>query len=233
MINDQLEIEKGTKMVVTLRENALPEIEEFHDGISLGKGSYSHEAYANAILQSLEYEAVRTPLLPKNTIYYSEGPSQINVFFEVPSQSRKAYYHEAVIDDVPYPNLVFGIVLKEQETKKIITRVYIAALEDEFVTNEESKVFCYPYTNVSNSDFSVCWGSHQLTAIERVTQLSSLPEQFFNTPNSDSYYSGSNSSSLSYRDLVEEIKGKAFPEKYLKPTGLSLQDWIRKTTSLI
>ncbi|MFC5402377.1 hypothetical protein [Cohnella soli] len=227
----QLEKETGTKMVITLREHGLPSVEEFHDGVSMGEGVYTHEAVAEAVIQSLDYEAIRTPILPRNTIYYSEGPGRRYVFLEIPPHRRTAFYHKAKIKDVPFPRLLIGFQLTARKEQLAITQVYVAALEDQIIPNEESKVFFYPYTNVN--DYVVCWGGQQLPNIERVAQLATIPELFFNSPNSDCYYSTANLSKKPYRELVESIKGKSFPDDYLKPTGLGLQEWISKLSSSI
>lgn len=229
MVQNAKEKETGSKMVITIREHGMPSIEEFHDGVCMGEGVYTHEAVVSALLQSLDYSAINTPILPRNSIFYSEGPSKRYVFLEIPPHRRKVFYHEAAIEDVAFPRLVFGFECSVRENKLAITDVYVAALEDQVIPNEESKVFFYPYTNVANT-FSVCWGGQSLPSIERVSQLGTIPELFFNSPNSDCYYAGSNLSIKPYRALVEEVKGKTFPDKYLKDTGMNLQDWIRKMT---
>ncbi|MFD2614618.1 hypothetical protein [Paenibacillus gansuensis] len=225
----QLEKETGSKMVIVIRDHGLPTIEEFHNGVSLGEGVYTHEAVVSALFQSLDYSAIMTPILPRNTLFYSEGPSKRYVFLEVPPQNRKVFYHDAEIEDVAFPRMVFGFECMVQENKLTITKVYVAALEDQIIPNEESKVFFYPYTNV-DSTFTVCWGSQKLPLIDRVSQLGTIPELFFNSPNSDCYYSSSNLSKKPFRALVEEVKGGTFPENYLKDTGLKLQEWIHKLT---
>lgn len=224
----QSEKETGVKLVITLQEHGLPSIEEYHDGVSLGSGVYTHEAVASAVIQSLEYSAIKTPILPRQTIFYSEGPSKRYVFLEIQPHRRTVFYHEAKIDDIAFPRLVFGFECTVREKKLMITETYVAALEDQIIPNEEAKVFVYPYTNVSQSNFSVCWGTQSLPVIDRVSQLGTIPEMFFNTPNSDCYYSDSNLSGLKYRELVEQVKGKTFPDKYLKDTGFTLEQWIHK-----
>lgn len=228
----QIEKDTGTKVVITIREHGLPTIEEFHEGVSLGVGSYTHETIALSVIQSLDYTAIKTPILPRNAIYYSEGPSKRYIILEIPPHRRKVFYHNAVIEDVPFPRLLFGFELMVREANMDIANVFLAALEDQIVLNEESKVYFYPYTNVTNS-FSVCWGGQKLPSIERVSQLATIPELFFNSPNSDCYYSDANNSKLPYRELVEQIKGKSFPDEYLKMTGYGLQEWIQKMTSSI
>lgn len=224
------ENETGSKMVIAIRDHGLPTIEEFHNGVSLGEGVYTHEAVARALLQSLDYSAIKTPILPRNTIFYSEGPSKRYVFLEIPPHRRKVYYHEAEIEDVAFPRLVFGFQCTMNENKLAITEVYVAALEDQIILNEESKVYFYPYTNVSNETFDVCWGGQRMPMIERVSQLGTIPELFFNSPNSDCYYANSNLSKKPFRALAEKLKGKSFPDTFLKDTGFKLQEWINKLT---
>lgn len=227
-----LEKETGSKVVITIRDHGLPTMEEFHDGVSLGSGCYTHEGIARAIIHSLDYEAIRTPILPRNTIYYSEGPSKRNVFIEIPPHRRNVLYHTAKIKNVPFPRLIFGFELTLRNEKMAITDVKIAALEDQIIPNEDSLVYYYPYTNVQNT-FSVCWGGQMLPSIERVSQLSTFPELFFNSPNSDCYYHDANISKMKYRELVTQIQGKSFPDEYLKPTGYGLQEWMRKMINSI
>lgn len=223
------DVSTGNEMVIRIRDHfALPIVEEYANGVKVGEGVYTHEAVANAILQSLETGMVRTPVLPRGALHYVElSKSRRFVFIEVPPQCRKAFYHEAVIEDVPFPRLVFGFELHEREKKWAIAHVYLAALEGQIIPTEESMVFFYPYTNVQGN-FQVCWGGQQLPQIERFSQLSTFPELFFNSPNSDCYYYDANISKMSYRELVTKIQGQTFPQEYLKPTNLTLQDWFNR-----
>ncbi|MFD1130759.1 hypothetical protein [Paenibacillus sp. PDC88] len=219
----------GNEMVIRIRDHyALPIVEEYIDGVKVGEGIYTHEAVASAILQSLETGLVRTPVMPRGALHFVEiTKSRKFIFMEVSPQNRKAYYHEAVIEEVPFPRLVFGFEIHERDKKWAISQVYLAALEDQIIPNEESMVFFYPYTNVKDN-FQVCWGSQQLPDIERLSQLSTFPELFFNSPNSDCYYYSSNNSNMNYRELVTKIKGESFPQEYLKPTNLTLQAWFNR-----
>ncbi|QHW35572.1 hypothetical protein GZH47_32320 (plasmid) [Paenibacillus rhizovicinus] len=231
----ELERESGTKMVITIHEHALATMEEFHNGASMGAASYSHEEVAIALLHSLETNANRTPILPRNAIFYSESTSRRFVLLEIPPQRRDVYYHQmtakARIKNVPFPRLIVGFELHVRAEKMQIAEMFVAALEDQEIPNEDSKLYNYPYTNVN--DFVVCFGGQQLPEIERVSQLATIPELFFNSPNSDCYYSNANNSKKPYRELVEELKGKSFPDEYLKPAGVTLQEWIRNMSSSI
>lgn len=229
-LSAQIEKETGAKMVITIREHGLPSIEEFSDGVSMGEGVYSHEGVAKALLQSLDYSAIRTPILPRNAFFYSEGPMIRFCFMEIPAHKRTVSYHKAVLKGVPFPRLVFGFKMMLQQEKLQIADVMVAALDSESIMNEDSKVYFYPYTNVER-DFTVCWGGQQLPTLNRISQLTTFPEMFFNSPNSDCYYNSANLSKKTYRELVESLKGKKFPDEYLKSTGYTLQEWINKLST--
>lgn len=220
---------KGNELVIRLRDHGLPLIEEYQNGIKLGEGMYTHEAVAQAILRSSDTNGFITPMLPRGTIRYVEvnGGWRNYCFIEIPPHRRTVYYHEAVIEDIPFPRLVFGFELMQRDGKHDITKVMLGALEDQCLPNEDSEVFFYPYTNVT-SDFTVCWGGSQLPSLDRVSQLSTIPELFFNSPNSDCYYSSANVSNKPYRELVESLKGEEFPDAYLKKTGRKLSEWIEE-----
>ncbi|OME69177.1 hypothetical protein BK120_33895 [Paenibacillus sp. FSL A5-0031] len=228
----QIEKETGTKMVITIQEHGMPSIEEFSNGVSMGSGAYSHEAVVRAIMQSLEYNAIQTPILPKNAIMYFEGPMQRYCVMEIPAHKRTAFYHEAVLKGVPFPRIVMVFKLQLQKKELHIMDVYVGALASDAINIEDAAVYFYPYTNVKE-DFSVCWGGQQLPIIERISQLSTFPDLFFNSPNSDCYYHSANNSKKTYRELVGLLKGKKFPDEYLKATGYTFQEWIKKFTSSI
>jgi hypothetical protein len=217
------------ELVIRLRDYGLPVIEEYQNGIKLGEGMYTHEAVAHAILRSSNTNGFATPVLPRGAICYTEanGGWKSCCFMEFQPHRRTAYYHEAVIEDVPFPRLIFGFELMQREGKYDITKVMLGALEDQCLLNEDSEVYFYPYTNVQN-DFKVCWGGSQLPSLDRVSQLTTIPELFFNSPNSDCYYSSANASNLPYRELVEKLKGREFPDEFLKKTGRKISEWIEE-----
>lgn len=225
---------KGNEVVIRIRDYGLPIIEEYQNGIKLGEGMYTHEAVAQAIIRSSDVSGFATPVLPRGTIHFTEAntKSRHYCFLEVPPHRRTVYYHEAVIEDVPFPRLIFGFELMQRDGKYDITKVMIGTLEHQCLPNEESDVYFYPYTNVQ-SDFTVCWGGAQLPSLDRFSQLSTIPELFFNSPNSDCYYSTANVSQLPYRELIEKLKGSDFPDSYLKKTGRKLSQWVEEMAPVI
>lgn len=223
--------ETGNNYLIRLCEDSLPEVIEFQNGIKVGEGLYTNEHVAEALIHAKGLQAFKTPILPRGCVAYVESTFKSFVFFEVPAHQRKVFYHEAEIENIPFPNLVFGYELYSREESFEMGKVFLVALADGII-NESSEVFHYPFTNVEDN-FEVCMGSTQRPQLNRVSQLSTMPELFFNSQNSDCYYSRANRSGLTFRALMEEIKGKEFPEKYLKTTGYSLSDWITRLVSLI
>ncbi|WP_336775337.1 hypothetical protein [Paenibacillus sp. MMO-58] len=224
-------METGIKMVITLAEHSLPVIEEYSNGVRMASGQYSSESVVQAILLSMGTINNRTPILPRNALFYAEGPGMRFCVIEMPAQTRKAFYHEAEIKAVPFPRLLFGFKLYAEQEQFKITDVMVAALESDTIVSDEAKVYFYPYTNVNNSvDYRVCWGGTTLPRLNHISQLSTIPELFFNTPNSDSYYSSANLSGLTYRELTNSLTGLAFPDSILKPSGLTLKSWIDQIT---
>lgn len=224
---NSVEKEIGNEFVIRLRDDSLPIIEEYQNDIKLGEGLYLHEDVAEALVRSYTTGVVQTPILPRGTLYYTESHEGMACFcfMEVPPHRRTVYYHEAIIEDIPFPRLIFGFELKKGDQYQI-SKVWIGAVDDQ-CPNEESEVYYYPYTNVY-PDFKVCWGSAELPRLARISQLTTIPELFFGSPNSDCLYSSANQSGMSYRELVETIKGQEFPTTYLKKTGLSLEQWINR-----
>lgn len=222
------EQEYGNELVIRLREHSLPIVEEYQSGIKIGEGMYTHEAIVHSIYHSTNTSGgFATPILPKGTIQYATDDAGLRsyCFFEVQPQNRRVYYHEAVIENIPFPRLIFGFELISKEDKQEITKVFVGALESQSITNEDSEVYFYPYTNV-DANFQICWGGQQLPSLERISQLTTIPELFFNSPNSDCYYLSANISGMTYRELVEQVKDKEFPDAYLKKTGVTLSEWI-------
>lgn len=229
-----MEKETGNKVVITLQDHGLPMIEEYSKGICIGRASYTHEDVVGSLFHSLEYTAIQTPLLPTNALKYLEGPMQSTCVLEIPASNRTAYYHEAVIKNVPYPRIIMAFKLKKNDNKFRIEKVFVAALLSDDLTDEGMKIYRYPYTNVyGDHDYSVCWGSQRLPELDRISQLSTIPDLFFNTPNSDSYYHSANNSKMPYRELVDSLKGKKklFPDEYLRPTEYTLGEWIKAMDS--
>jgi hypothetical protein len=222
---------KGNELIIRLRDHNLPVVEEWQNGIKLGEGMYTHEDVIHALSRSSDVTGFVTPLLPRGGIQYTEtqGGWRNYCFMEVPPHRRTVYYHKAVIKNIPFPRLIFGFELMPRDEKQTISKVMVAALEDQILTNEDSEVYYYPYTNVQN-DYTVCWGGSSLPELDRISQLGSIPELFFNSPNSDCYYDSANASKLKYRELIEKLKGKTFPDEYLKKTGLKLSEWINELT---
>ncbi|MDK8193048.1 hypothetical protein QP794_23440 [Paenibacillus sp. UMB7766-LJ446] len=223
----------GNQFIIVLKDNSLPEVLEFQNGVSVGKGTYSHEALAEAIVLSNNISSHVTPLLPQGCIKFVEGSLKSYCFISVKGRNRPLYYHEAEIQDIPFPTLIMGYELLKENNGAgyIVNNVYVVTVDEEFI-NEDTEVFVYPYSNVGE-DYQVCLGSTQLPEIQRISQLSTYPELFFNGQNTDCYYSHANESKYSFRELLEQVKGREFPSSYLKPIGMNLHEWMTSIALVI
>jgi hypothetical protein len=229
-MNVSLNIEdEGNVQIIKISDFNLPYVEDYQDGIKTGEGYHSHEAIANAFKPPVELGSFATPILPRGTLYYSEvtDGSKCTCFLEIAPHRRSIYYHEALVDEVPFPRLVFGFELLHRGDEYVITRAFLGACESYGVLNEDSEIYLFPYSNV-RSDFVVCWGGTERPILTRISQLTTIPELFFNSTNSDCYYNTANSSNLPYRELLETLKGKDFPEEYLKKSGKTLFKWVNE-----
>lgn len=223
--------DKGNVQIIKISDYSLPYVEDYQDGIKIGEGYHTHEA----IVEAFKPDAadigivITTPILPRGALHYSinSDGSRVTCFLEVAAHCRSIFYHEAKIDEVPFPRLIFGFQLLHDKDEYVISKVYLGACESYGVLNEDSDIYLFPYSNVKD-DFTVCWGGTERPILNKISQLTTIPELFFNSANSDCYYNSANLSNLPYRELLESLRGKEFPEEYLKKSGYTLSDWINK-----
>ena len=91
-------------------------------------------------------------------------------------------------------------------------------------------MFCYPFSNVTQSNFHLCTGSNVLPVYKTTGSISNLPGYLLRLPNNDDCFSTRNNKlHMEYRDLLEHLKDKD-PSYYysdvLIPNGKTLKDFI-------
>ncbi|MDH6373776.1 hypothetical protein M2444_005619 [Paenibacillus sp. PastF-3] len=228
-MNLSLEIEdKGNVQLVKISDFSLPYVEDYQDGIKIGEGYHTFETIAKALTHSAKVGGLATPILPRGTLYYSvnNDNSKCTCFLEVAPHRRSVFLYREEIEEVPFPRLIFGFELLHREDEYVISKVFLGATESYGLLNEDSEIYQFPYSNVDN--FVVCWGSTERPILKRLSQLSTIPELFFNSSNTECYYYNANNSNLSYKELLEKLKGKDFPEEYLKNSGKTLLNWVNE-----
>lgn len=135
-------------------------------------------------------------------------------------------YHNTLYERFPLPKLVFGFQISEQG-KVSNCRLGVVADEELKCSTE---MFCYPFSNVRQSDFHLCTGNNVLPPYKSPSGISNLPGYLLCLPNNDDYFDvRDNRLRMEYRDLLEHLKDKD-PSYYysdvLIPNGKTLKDFI-------
>lgn len=180
-----------------------------------------------------DVEVKDSPILPQfkdvSTIMHRElsTGSQYLVLVREPKPFDITYF-ESKFNKVGIPKLIFGVKIYSN----IIQEVYVVAVKDKIIT-EKTKIFHYPFSNVSGSNGHICFGGNRISNInvKSLTGLHSVPRMFLAMPNNNDSY-GHNKSGLQYRPLLEALEGKKFKEGWLKPleqgnTQVTYEEWIK------
>ena len=165
-------------------------------------------------------------VLPPNTLFYSHltDTDAYSVALEYPYNTADITYMETEYLDFPLPKLVFGFKVNRDGK---IQAVYSGVTENG-ILRENSKMFVYPFSNVSN-DFSLCTGGNVLPAIKSPYSLSNMPDYILSMPDNDDHFEPKNNRlHLGHRELMEHLADKS-PEYYysdvLIPSGKTLADF--------
>lgn len=165
---------------------------------------------------TVEEEWFETPTLPTGCIRYAKSGVRQKILLFVPGQARVTWFFDQRINDLPFPNLVFGFVLDGQA----VVRKYVVAVKESRLTTE-TELYNYPYSNVHH-DAQTCWNG--LPDIQEAFQCGTLPDLFFASPDNGDLYGNS----LGYRALIEESKGKPFlGDSLVKRNETLAQLWAR------
>ena len=180
---------------------------------------------AGCFLRSKQQPMLHSGLLPPGCLSYSEGEEGwcgITLLF--PERYCDFTYHETTYPHFPLPRLVFRFSLYRGRR---VRDVFAGVVEEGRIT-PESKMYCYPFSNVKG--YRMCTGGNTLPGYDSLHGISSLPYLILSMPNNDDYYSvRNNREGLEFRDLLEHLKDKD-PGRYytdvLIPNGDTLQDFI-------
>lgn len=119
---------------------------------------------------------------------------------------------ETFIGEVGYPQLLFGIKVVNNK----VSCLYVVATKEEEI-NENTKIYQYPYTNVSSRIGSVCLGRNEFEKdVRENNYLYEIPNLFFSMPNSlHSYNKLNNKMGFECSELMNFHKNKQYDEKLL------------------
>lgn len=139
---------------------------------------------------------------------------------KMPLQMFKRFY-----GDVGYPGLLFAIKVVNDR----LFSMYLVAVKDNII-NEDTKLYYYPYTNVSGDMGNVCLGSNKFSkGISKKNNLFKVPLQFAEMPNSlHSFMATHNSAGYDCEEMVKKMQNREFDDKLLveKEQITTYKEWF-------
>lgn len=180
------------------------------------KREVSIDQVAALFLENMVPPEGKSVALPYGTIQYiSEEKCDITVKETVillfQTVNRPFKYHETVFASIPFPALLFKFDVIGEQLKE----VKVGAVTNT-ILKDKSIVYHYPYSNVYH-DGRICFGTNVLPKIEKLTDLSAIPELFLSGIQNDDLYSTANNSGMALRELLELLDGSWFDNGILKP----------------
>lgn len=202
-------------------------IETHEDGITSCK-EIQEDAFLDCIKGSIRHEAVSGGFLPPNCLFvriHPDGGKDYGLWY--PELYADIRYHETAYPHFPLPRLVFAF---HAEPDGKIRTCRMGVVADERLT-PETKMYIYPFSNVSGKYGNLCIGANALPQYKKPHALANLPTLLLSIPNGDHSYSPRNNKlGLQYRDLLEHLKGKD-PSYYysdiLIENGLTLMEFLK------
>ena len=221
---------KRDRLSIHISDSAEIAVEERRNGIKRIKNISINDLLVCIKSSLREIKPVYHAVLPKNALFYSCCPEtgDFSAAIEYPYSKATITYMATEYPDFPLPKLVFGFKVAGKKIKK----VYLG-ITGNGILRENSKMFVYPFSNVSN-DFSLCTGGNVLPAIKSPYSLSNMPDYILSLPDNDDYFNiRNNRLELGHRELMEHLADKS-PEYYysdiLIPSGKTLADFYREVS---
>lgn len=177
--------------------------------------------FTSEVLPHNELTGVRTV-----KVRQSEIGETVVVLHVKPHRARINYYDD-IYENVGIPALLVAITHMNKQVRK----VNILCVKDDNIT-DDTKLYKYPFSNVSGANGKVCFGGNTLLDIpfNELIDLHSVPFMFLSMPNNNDQYSGANASGLEYRPLLELLNGEDFDNNFLVKVGynehLTLGKWM-------
>ena len=217
---------KRDRLSIHISDSAEITVEEREDGIKSVKNIELNDLLVCIQSSLREIKPVYHAVLPKNALFYSCCPEtgDFSAAIEYPYSKATVTYMATEYPDFPLPKLVFGFNIGGNGK---IRRVYLGVAENG-ILRENSKMFVYPFSNVSDS-FSLCTGDNELPKINSPYSLSNMPDYILSMPDNDDHFKPENNRlKLGHRELMEHLADKS-PEYYysdiLIPSGKTLADF--------
>ena len=222
---------KRDRLSIHISDSAEITVEERRNGIKRIKNISINDLLVCIKSSLKEIKPTYNAVLPKNALFYSccHETGDFSAAIEYSYSKATVTYMATEYPDFPLPRLVFGFNIGGNGK---IRRVYSGVTENG-ILRENSKMFVYPFSNVSN-DFSLCTGGNVLPAIKSPYSLSNMPDYILSMPDNDDHFEPKNNRlHLGHRELMEHLADKT-PEYYysdvLIPSGKTLTDFYEEVS---
>lgn len=186
----------------------------------------SMNTFVKLVEKNVEITTVHTGVLPDRCVSYTENQNGSRyVVTDLGKFRIDLIYENTKYEDFPVPRLLFGF---EVDKDFKITKVNVA-VSDMGTLRENTKLYKYPFSNVSG--FDMCIGQNVMPKIKSLRQLNGIPYYIFSMPdNNDRYSPDRTNLNMEYRTMLEFLRDKDekfYYENVLIPTGKTLSDFIK------
>lgn len=185
-------------------------------------------AFQNETITSTDYGAniflneKRIPTLPVGTIGYSssdQGNERISLVIKKDIWPIK-YQNDPELYFIGFPRLIIQYVLVPLRTnglRRVMATKIFAIKDDQQPVSDETKLYAFPFPNVSKEDGKVCWGENSNFTIANLLELDKFFAYFLSAPFGEDYGMRLADGSLTFGKYIETHQHKSFDDELLLP----------------
>ncbi|MCD7911044.1 hypothetical protein KC480_05830 [Bacillus velezensis] len=174
--------------------------------------------------QPAKPEVVLTsPSLPLNTVKYAKFSDGSDLLFIAHTESKvDVTYHKTVFHDVPFPNLVFCIAIRNNRLSKISVMAY----KERFL-RDDSQMYRFPFSNVFG-DGGLCYYDNNV--IHDLVQLQSFPYNWTQQPFNDHLFQQGTNNLFDQplREIFKNSQSQSFNYDMLRSMNMTFSEWTSK-----
>lgn len=202
-------------------------VEQRKAGGVITRKNISPQSLCDCFLTSrYDDERHATGLLPEGCVAVAMEKKFTYYFIRYPELYADVTYFGTEYRNFPLPRLIFGFKYLPKEGK--LAGCSLCVVPDERLRSDMPTYF-YPYSNV-HSNGNICTGNNSLPLYKDPARLHTLAGYLLRLPNNNDLYIASNNRlHASYRDLLEQMKGKTPSHYYtdvLVEDGKTLKDFL-------
>lgn len=204
-------------------------VEQRKKGGVIARKNISPQSLSQCFLTSrVDDERHATGLLPEGCIAAVMEKRYVYYFIRYPDLYADFTYFGTEYLRFPIPRLVFGFKFMPQEGK--VAGCRLCVVEDAQLT-ADTPLYRYPFSNVDVNG-RICTGNNALPVYRNPSRLHTLAGYILRMPNNNDHYSKDrNRLHAEFRDLLEQMKGKAPSQYYtdvLVKSGETLGDFLNR-----